>query len=129
MPSEELVEHYRLADVYVMPSQEGFGIVYLEAMACGIPVISGDDDGSADPLQDGRLGWQVPHRNPSAVAAACMEALQGDDQRCEGTWLREQTLAKFSKAALTEQLKQLLDNVSTTSAKNLNASDPSIRTP
>ncbi|WP_063624672.1 glycosyltransferase family 4 protein [Leptolyngbya sp. Heron Island J] len=128
VPSEELVEHYRLANVYVMPSQEGFGIVYLEAMACGIPVISGDDDGSADPLQDARLGWRVPHRNPAAVAAACMEALQGDDPRCNGPWLREQTLAKFSKAALTEQLKQLLDNFSTTTAKNLNAPDPSIRT-
>ena len=52
VPNEDLVKHYRLADVYVMPSQEGFGIVYLEAMACGIPVISGNDDGSADPLQD-----------------------------------------------------------------------------
>ena len=109
VPNEELVDHYRLADVYVMPSQEGFGIVYLEAMACGIPVISGDDDGSADPLQDGRLGWRVPHRDPDAVATACIEALQGKDRRCDGPWLREQALAKFSKAALAQQLKQLLD--------------------
>ena len=55
VPDEALIDHYRLADVYVMPSKEGFGIVYLEAMACGVPVIAGDDDGSADPLQDGRL--------------------------------------------------------------------------
>ncbi|MEM9264668.1 MAG: glycosyltransferase [Cyanobacteria bacterium P01_F01_bin.13] len=110
VPNESLVEHYRLADVYVMPSQEGFGIVYLEAMACGIPVISGDDDGSADPLQDGRLGWRVPHRDPKAVAAACIEALKGNDRRCDGSWLREQTLAKFSKAALVQRLKQLLED-------------------
>lgn len=110
VPNQELVEHYRLADVYVMPSQEGFGIVYLEAMACGIPVISGDDDGSADPLQDGRLGWQVPHRDPDAVAVACIEALQGDDPRCNGVWLREQTLVKFSKTALAHQLEQLVEN-------------------
>lgn len=103
-----LVDHYRLADVYVMPSQEGFGIVYLEAMACGIPVISGDDDGSADPLQDGHLGWRVPHRAPDAVAAACIEALHGNDRRCDSSWLREQTLAKFSKEALSQKLKQLL---------------------
>ncbi|MEM7065988.1 MAG: glycosyltransferase [Cyanobacteria bacterium P01_B01_bin.77] len=111
--NEDLVEHYRLADVYVMPSQEGFGIVYLEAMACGIPVISGDDDGSADPLQDGRLGWRVPHRDPAAVAAACIEALSGNDRRCEGSWLRKQTLTKFSKAALNHQLHQLLDDMAT----------------
>ena len=117
VPNAELVAHYRLADVYVMPSQEGFGIVYLEAMACGIPVISGDDDGSADPLQDGRLGWRVPHRDPEAVAAACIDALKGEDRRCNGPWLREQTLAKFSKHTLTGKLKTLLeDSFSSTSS-------------
>ena len=108
VPDEALIDHYRLADVYVMPSQEGFGIVYLEAMACGLPVISGDDDGSADPLQDGRVGWQVPYRNVEAVAAACIEALSGTDRRCNGEWLRAQTLAKFSAPALVAQLDRLL---------------------
>ena len=123
VPNEDLVEHYRLADVYVMPSQEGFGIVYLEAMACGIPVISGDSDGSADPLQDGLLGWRVPYRDPEAVAAACIEALQGDDRRCDGPWLREQTLARFSKTALTQQLKALIANVPVAKHNNLDPSD------
>ncbi|MBX2863426.1 MAG: glycosyltransferase family 4 protein [Leptolyngbyaceae cyanobacterium MAG.088] len=127
VPNEELVEHYRLANVYVMPSQEGFGIVYLEAMACGIPVISGDDDGSADPVQDGRLGWRVPHRDPEAVAVACIEALQGDDRRCNGPWLREQTLAKFSKLALADQLKTLLDGVSVARSNEQHQPDNSIR--
>ncbi len=95
VPNSELIDHYRLADAYVMPSQEGFGIVYLEAMACGIPVLSGDDDGSADPLQDGFLGWQVPHRDENAVANACMEMLTGKDKRCDARWLREQAIAQF----------------------------------
>jgi glycosyltransferase involved in cell wall biosynthesis len=106
--TEELMEHYRLADAYIMPSQEGFGIVYLEAMACEIPVLSGDDDGSADPLQDGKLGWRVPHRNPDAVAAACLEMLQGNDQRCNGQWLREQAIAIFGLDALQQRLQHLL---------------------
>lgn len=108
VPTKALVAHYRVADAYIMPSQEGFGIVYLEAMACSKPVLSGDADGSADPLQDGRLGWRVPHRDPDAVASACLEILQGNDQRCHGHWLREQTLAKFSQTALIEKLQQLL---------------------
>ena len=91
-----------------MPSKEGFGIVYLEAMACGVPVIAGDDDGSADPLQDGRVGWQVPHRDPNAVAAACIEALRGEDVRTQGDWLREQTLLTFSAPALSATLKDLM---------------------
>jgi phosphatidylinositol alpha-1,6-mannosyltransferase len=48
---------YRAADIFVMPSSgEGFGIVYLEALACGTPVIASDFGGAADPLQDGLLG-------------------------------------------------------------------------
>ena len=111
VPTEELTAHYRVADAYIMPSQEGFGIVYLEAMACGKPVLSGDNDGSADPLQDGKLGWRVPHRDPDAVAQACIEILQGSDQRCQGDWLREETLRKFSKEAFKEQLSSLIFNV------------------
>lgn len=107
VPTSQLIEHYRLADAYIMPSQEGFGIVYLEAMACGVPVLSGDDDGSADPLQDGKLGWRVPHRNSDAVAHACLEILKGDDQRCDGEWLREQAIAIFGMQAFLLRLQQL----------------------
>jgi len=111
VPTAELPDHYRLAEAYVMPSQEGFGMVYLEAMACGIPVLSGDADGSADPLQDGRSGWRVPHRDPAAVAAACLEMLQAQekgDRRGEGVWLRSQALQQFGKAAFRQRLQHLL---------------------
>ncbi len=108
--TKDLVNHYRLADAYVMPSQEGFGIVYLEAMACGVPVLSGDADGSADPLQDGELGWRVPHRDPGAVAAASVEILKSEDRRCNGVWLRQSVLERFGKPAFAQKLKALLDH-------------------
>ncbi|MEG4169904.1 MULTISPECIES: glycosyltransferase family 4 protein [unclassified Microcoleus] len=104
VPTENLPAHYQLADAYVMPSQEGFGIVYLEALACGLPVLAGDADGSADPLQDGKLGWRVPHRDSAAVAVACVEMLRGEDKRCDRHWLREQTLARFSVESLCQSL-------------------------
>jgi phosphatidyl-myo-inositol dimannoside synthase len=106
--TEDLPNHYRLADAYVMPSQEGFGIVYLEAMACQVPVLSGDADGSADPLQDGKFGWRVPHRDPAAVAMACIEMLKGEDSRCDGEWLRQESLKIFDKPAFAQQVKQLI---------------------
>lgn len=108
--TEDLPKHYILADAYVMPSQEGFGIVYLEAMACGVPVLSGDADGSADPLQDGRFGWRVPYRDPIAVAEACIEILQGEDQRCHGEWLRQESLAMFDKPAFEWRVRTLVDH-------------------
>jgi len=53
----DLPSLYREADVFAMPSTgEGFGIVFLEALACGTPVIAGAHDGARDPLQDGALG-------------------------------------------------------------------------
>jgi len=109
VPTEDLVAHYQVCDAYIMPSQEGFGIVYLEAMCCGKPVLSGDSDGSADPLQDGRLGWRVPHRDAWAVAQGCIEILQGNDQRCDGVWLRQETIQLFSKQILSPRLNQLLN--------------------
>ncbi len=57
---KELTDHYLLADVFVMPStQEGFGIVFLEALACGLSVIAGNKDGSTDALLNGELGKLV----------------------------------------------------------------------
>ncbi|MCW6051630.1 glycosyltransferase family 4 protein [Lyngbya sp. CCAP 1446/10] len=105
VPTADLAAHYQLADAYVMPSQEGFGIAYLEALACGVPVLAGDADGSADPLQDGKLGWRVPHRDSAAVAVACVEILRGQDQRCDRAWLREQTLVRFSFQSLCQSLQ------------------------
>jgi phosphatidylinositol alpha-1,6-mannosyltransferase len=54
---EQLDQLYNMSDLFVMPSTgEGFGIVYLEAMAHGVPALGLNEDGSVDPLQDGQLG-------------------------------------------------------------------------
>ena len=50
----------------------------------------------------------MPYRDPEAVAKACIEALSGDDQRCDGTWLRQESLASFSAPALANRLSELL---------------------
>jgi asparagine synthase (glutamine-hydrolysing) len=77
IPDAEKADHYRLADVYVMPSSgEGFGIVYLEALACGIPVIGSKADGSREALREGRLGTLVDPRNPEEIEAAVLHALR-----------------------------------------------------
>jgi phosphatidyl-myo-inositol dimannoside synthase len=73
---EEKADHYRLADAYVMPGKgEGFGIVYLEAMACGIPVVASKVDGSREAVRDGMLGILVDPDNPAEIKAGILEAL------------------------------------------------------
>ena len=54
---------------------EGFGIVYLEAMACGIPVIASTMDGSREAVRDGALGLMVNPGDPPALRAAIRTAL------------------------------------------------------
>jgi len=57
---EDIPGYYNLADIYVMPSKgEGFGIVFLESLASGTPVVAGNKDGSVDPLLNGELGFLV----------------------------------------------------------------------
>jgi glycosyltransferase involved in cell wall biosynthesis len=67
---------YNLADVYAMPSRgEGFGFVFLEALACGLPVIASKLDGGREATLNGRLGQLVDPTNPAELRAALIETL------------------------------------------------------
>jgi glycosyltransferase involved in cell wall biosynthesis len=60
----------RSAHAVVYPSaREGWGMAAIEAAACGTPVLASAADGLRDAVQDGRTGFLVPHRDPSAWAA------------------------------------------------------------
>jgi glycosyltransferase involved in cell wall biosynthesis len=72
----ELPALYRMCDLFVMPSsKEGFGIVFLESMATGKPVIAGNIDGSVDALDQGRLGALVDPNCPMEIAEAACQIL------------------------------------------------------
>lgn len=76
IPESEKVAHYNLADAYVMPSTgEGFGIVLIEAAACGLPVIGSVADGSQEALLGGRLGRLVDPADTDALVQAITNVL------------------------------------------------------
>ena len=73
---EELIDHYLLGDVFVMPSKkEGFGIVFIEAMACGLKVIAGSKDGSVDALKNGELGMLIDPDSKEELEVAIQQSL------------------------------------------------------
>ena len=101
VPSEELPDYFRLADVFAMPSAgEGFGIVFLEAMATGVRVIAGSHDGSRDALCDGALGTLVDPENGEELASAILEALDGLARTGDRT-------TRFKSALFAEHLNAL----------------------
>lgn len=110
----ELPDFYRLCDCFVMPSsKEGFGIVFLEAMSTGKPVIAGDRDGAREPLRDGALGWLVNADSPQEVARGVTEAICGtpQDPRRDGEFLRRETIEHFGREAFRNGLARHLSAV------------------
>jgi len=77
IPEAQKADHYRLADVFVMPGRgEGFGFVFLEALACGIPAVGSRLDGSREALRQGALGILVDPRRPEDIRAGILKALK-----------------------------------------------------
>ncbi len=72
----EKADHYRLADVFVMPGKgEGFGFVFLEALACGVPAVGSQLDGSREALREGELGELADPNDISTVHDCILRAL------------------------------------------------------
>ena len=121
---EELPDHYALCDVFAMPSQlEGFGIVYLEAMACGRPVLAGLDGGQ-DALNQGELGALVDPEDVAAIADRLVQMLTGtypNPLMYHPQALRQRAIEAFGPQAFQRVLSAHLVeqlNLATTPMKN-----------
>jgi len=77
VPDGQLSDYYNLCDLFAMPSKkEGFGIVYLEALACGKPVLGGNQDGAVDALCHGKLGALVNPDDIEEISHTIIQILQ-----------------------------------------------------
>lgn len=112
LPHSVLAGLYSASYAYVMPSrQEGFGLVYLEAMASGKPCIASRDDGGADVVVDGETGILV--RQPLAVedlARTCVELMTNPDWAAKlGEAGRQRLLSRFTTKDHLERVKTCVE--------------------
>lgn len=111
----ELPDYYRAADVAVLPSTtmgEAFGLVLVESLACGTPVIASDLPGVRTVVAHGSDGLLVPPGDASALAAALAELL-GDEprRRAMGVRGREKVVAHYAWEAIGERLERIYGEV------------------
>lgn len=107
---EELVSHYLMADIFVMPSKkEGFGIVFLEALVCGLPVIGGNADGSYNTLLEGDLGTLVNPDSTEEIGAAILKNAGKDKELLSEKYQRQElTLKHYSFEEYKNRLKNII---------------------
>jgi phosphatidyl-myo-inositol dimannoside synthase len=112
--NDDLPTLYGCADVFAMLcrnrwaglEQEGFGIVFLEAAACGVPQVAGDSGGAEDAVVDGVTGVMIRHPDDPREAAAALERLLDDPalRRTMGRAGRLRAINEFSYDVLARRL-------------------------
>jgi len=86
VPLETIVELYNVADLFIMlsrealPDVEGFGLVFLEAAACGLPSLAGRSGGIPDAIEEGKSGWLVDPCNLREIANTTIELLRSPER-------------------------------------------------
>lgn len=113
---EEIAPLYASADVFAMLCRdrwsgleaEGFGIVFVEAAACGVPSVAGRSGGSHEAVVDGETGYVVEPRDVESVRAALARLLGDTTLRARfGAAARERAVRELSYDVLTERLLPL----------------------
>ncbi len=106
VPNDDLPRLYGCADIYSMLcrnrwgglEQEGFGIVFVEAAACGVPQVAGDSGGAAEAVADGETGIVVRRPDDVGEVIAAYSALLDDPARRRemGNAARQRAVTEFS---------------------------------
>ena len=107
---DELASCYQACEIFALPSRgEGFGLVYLEAMARGKPVIGGAHGGAPEVIEDGVTGYLVPHGDAVQLATS-IETLLSDPAMAQkmGGRGRQRVEREFRFSVFAKSLKKIL---------------------
>jgi len=106
---DELPAAMNAADLLVLPSvADAFGLVLVEAMACGLPVLACDAHGPRTIVEAGETGWLVPPDDEDALADAIVAAVEdGAERRRRGGLAYERSRARYAWPALAERLARV----------------------
>jgi glycosyltransferase involved in cell wall biosynthesis len=112
---DEIVECYQNSDLFILPSinsHEAFGIVLLEAMACGIPVIASRLRGVRTVFDDEKEGWYVEPGNADDLREKIIKAME-DEKRMEMMGMAARRLAeeKYDWTKIKNKLKKIYEDM------------------
>src|SRR5207244_3971512 len=105
VPVDQVVQLYSHASVFVCPSvYEPFGLINLEAMACGTAVVASAVGGIVEVVEDGKTGILLPPSRPDELAAAIRRLLDDPaEARAMGQAGRRRVVEKFAWASVAER--------------------------
>ena len=108
---KELADYFLLADLFVLPSKkEGFGIVFIEALACGLPVICGNADGSIDAIRGGELGTAINVSDQGELEEAIIKYLERPLTVLTRKELQDQCVLHFDESHYINSLMDQINN-------------------
>ena len=114
VPADALPSYYAAADIFVHPNRvegedfEGFGIVFLEAAASGIPVIGGRSGGVPEAVEDGKTGMLVGGTDPDELGRAILRLASSSSLRASlGSAARQRVLAHFTWPRAVQQVEDI----------------------
>lgn len=111
LPRDEMRELVRGARALIMPGEEDFGIVPVEAIAAGTPVLALGRGGALDTVVPGVSGQLVEGRDDGEVVSAFAEAMRGWDDSAYSASALSRFAADFSEAAFRGRIKAVVDRV------------------
>lgn len=113
VPFTELPEYYRTADIYCSPATggESFGIVLLEAMSCGTPVVASNIDGYASVLRDNIDGLLFPQGDEAALAQTLLKLINNASLRKSMGESGKQNAQNYSWPKVARQVLNLYEGV------------------